>query len=53
MTIERTIDLGSHTIEIDNWGGVHIHYPDDHEPPVSFNPKTMEKIATARKEVAE
>lgn len=51
MTIEKTLEFDNHKVEIDDWGGVHIHYPDGHEAPLSYSPETINRIEKARKEV--
>ena len=51
MTIVESLEFGPLTVEIDDWGGVHYLYPDDHESPLSLSPKTMREIEQKRQEV--
>lgn len=51
MPIVKTLEFGDHKVEIDEWGGVHFDYPEDHDSPLSYTPQTMKRIFEAREEV--
>jgi len=51
MSIEKTIEEGDLTVEIDDWGGVHFYH--DGEGTLSLSPSFMQRIERERKEVTE
>lgn len=50
----QTIEDGSLTVEVDEWGGCHIHFdPDElkNDGTISLSPRVMERIDEGRDEV--
>jgi hypothetical protein len=49
--IVDSVQLGDVRVEIDNWGGVHYHIPDDHDGDVlSLDPTFVQRIENKRQE---